>query len=52
MLKSLLSVKPNDRMSDIGLLVLRLGVMVPLFIKHGLEKIDPAELRRNGSDLP
>jgi len=27
MLKSLLSVKPNDRMSDIGLLVLRLGVM-------------------------
>lgn len=52
MIKSLLSVKPNDRMSDIGLLVLRLGVMVPLFIKHGLEKIDPASFHEMAPNFP
>ena len=41
-IKKLLRVQSYGPVADLGLLVLRLGVFVPLFIKHGLEKVDPA----------
>ena len=42
MFKKFLSAKTYGSPADLGLLVLRIGVFVPLFIKHGLEKLDPA----------
>jgi putative oxidoreductase len=41
MIKKLLSVKSHDLTADLGLLVLRVGVFIPLFIKHGWEKVYP-----------
>jgi len=38
-IKNLLAVKSHDLTTDIGLLILRVGVFIPLFIKHGWEKI-------------
>jgi putative oxidoreductase len=38
-IKKLLVVKSHDLPTDIGLLVLRVGVFIPLFIKHGWEKV-------------
>lgn len=52
MLKKLLTVKPINTFADLGLLVLRLGAFVPLFIKHGLEKIDPAFYSQMASTFP
>lgn len=40
MLKKLLSIQPVK--SDLALLVVRVGAYVSLFLKHGLEKVDPA----------
>jgi putative oxidoreductase len=40
--KKFLPAESYGSSADIGLLVLRIGVYVPLFIKHGLEKVDPA----------
>ena len=51
-IKSFLAVKPTDNLSNIGLLVLRIGVMLPLFIKHGLEKIDPASFSAMDPTFP
>jgi putative oxidoreductase len=42
MVKKLLSVKSYGLPTDLGLLVLRVGAFLPLFIKHGLEKIPPS----------
>jgi len=45
MLKSyrqLVAAPSYGRAADAGLLVLRLGVFISLFLKHGLEKVDPA----------
>ncbi len=41
MLKKFLLVKPADLTTDLGLLVLRVGAFIPLFIKHGWEKVYP-----------
>jgi putative oxidoreductase len=41
MIKKFLAVKPHDLTTNIGLLVLRVGVFMPLFIKHGWEKVYP-----------
>lgn len=52
MLKRFLSIKSYDSVSDLGLLVLRIGVFASLFLKHGLEKIDPAFWRETGPTFP
>jgi putative oxidoreductase len=39
MIKNFLSVKSHDLTTDLGLVVLRVGVFIPLFIKHGWEKV-------------
>jgi putative oxidoreductase len=41
MIKNFLSVKSHDLVTDLGLVVLRVGVFIPLFIKHGWEKVYP-----------
>jgi len=41
MLKKFLSVRSHDLATNVGLLVLRIGVFAPLFIKHGWEKTYP-----------
>jgi putative oxidoreductase len=51
-LKKLLSVKSHDRRTDIGLLVLRIGANVPLFLKHGLEKISPSSFMEMAPSFP
>ncbi len=39
MLKNLIQLKAIPPNSDLGLLLLRLTTMAPLFVKHGIEKI-------------
>jgi len=42
LVKRFLSVNSYDLTTDLGLLVLRVGAFVSLFIKHGLEKVIPS----------
>jgi len=41
MFKKFLFVRSLDRSANLGLLILRIGVFLPLFIKHGWEKLYP-----------
>lgn len=52
MVKNLLAVRSNDMATDIGLLALRLGAFVSLFIKHGLEKITPSSFAEMAPTFP
>ena len=52
MIKSLFSPKSYDRAADAGLLILRIGVMGSLFLKHGLEKISPASFAEMAPAFP
>jgi putative oxidoreductase len=52
MVEKLLSVKSYDLKTDLGLLVLRVGANLCLFIKHGIEKIDPSSFREMAPTFP
>jgi putative oxidoreductase len=52
MVRKLLSVKSYDLTTDLGLLVLRVGAFVPLFIKHGLEKVTPSSFSEMAPTFP
>jgi putative oxidoreductase len=52
MLKKLFSVRSIDTKSDLGLLVLRVGAYVSMFIKHGLEKITPSSFSEMAPNFP
>jgi putative oxidoreductase len=52
MLRKFLSVKSYGRITDLGLLVLRVGAFVPMFIKHGWEKVDPSSFRELAPIFP
>ena len=52
MLKKLLSVRPINTAADLGLLALRVGAYVSLFIKHGVEKISPASFAEMAPTFP
>ena len=52
MLKKLLRVNSYDRMSDFGLLALRIGVFLSLFIKHGIEKVVPSSFAEMAPTFP
>ena len=52
MLKKLLAVNPINTKADLGLLALRIGAFVSLFLKHGLEKIDPSFWAEMSTQFP
>jgi putative oxidoreductase len=52
MVKKLLSVNSYDLATDLGLLVLRVGAFVSLFIKHGLEKVTPSSFWELAPNFP
>ena len=52
LLKKILSVPSYGQRPDVGLLVLRIGIFASLFIKHGLEKIDPASFAEMAPTFP
>ena len=52
MLKKLFSVRSMGTQADLGLLVLRVGAYVSLFIKHGIEKITPSSFTEMASTFP
>lgn len=52
MLKKILSVQSCGRLSDIALLVLRVGIFVSLFIKHGWEKVYPPSFAEMAPTFP
>lgn len=52
MLKKFLSVKSFNTRTDLGLLVLRIGANVPLFIKHGWEKVYPPSFAEMAPTFP
>ena len=52
MIKKLLSVKSYGLTTDLGLLVLRVGAFVPLFLKHGLEKVYPPSFWEMATTFP
>ncbi len=51
-LKKFLSVKPSDRATNLGLLALRVGAFISLFIKHGIEKITPSSFSEMAPNFP
>jgi len=52
MLKKLFSVRSFGATADVGLLALRVGAFVSLFIKHGLEKITPSSFAEMAPTFP
>ena len=52
MVRNLLSVKSYDLKTNLGLLVLRVGANVPLFIKHGWEKVYPPSFAELATGFP
>lgn len=52
MLKKILAVNHYGTRADLGLLALRIGAGVSLFLKHGLEKVDPAFWREMATSFP
>lgn len=52
MLKKFLAVDHYGTRADLGLLALRIGAGVSLFLKHGLEKIDPGFWREMATSFP
>jgi putative oxidoreductase len=47
-----LSVKSHGLTTDLGLLALRVGAFVSLFIKHGIEKITPSSFSEMAPNFP
>jgi putative oxidoreductase len=52
MFKRLLAVKSYGLPTDLGLLVLRVGAFVSLFIKHGIEKVTPSSFSEMAPTFP
>jgi len=52
MFKRLFGINSYGLQADLGLLVLRVGAFVPLFIKHGIEKITPSSFSEMAPTFP